>query len=135
MARIHGKGGQVKMDETGGSPWTPTEVADISAFTLNLSTERVPVTCFGDTNIQRVTGLPDFSGTLTGFWNSLTTPRLFDVVLAGLPVELHLIPNRLEPTFYFEGLANIDGAIDVSATGAVSFSGTWDAADNWTMLP
>ena len=135
MARIHGKRGQVKMDETGGSPWTVTEVADISAFTLDLSTERVPVTAFGDTNIQRVSGLPDFSGTLSGFWNSATSPRLFDVILAGLPAELHLIPDRDAPTFYFEGLANIDGSIDVSATGAVTFSGAWDAADNWTMMP
>jgi len=135
MARIHGKSGQVLMDESGGSPYTPTEVADISAFTLNLSSERVPVTCFGDTNIVRVTGLPDFSGTVAGFWNSLTSPRLFDVVLAGLPVDLKLIPSRNEATFFFEGLANIDGSIDVSATGAVSFAGTWDAADNWTMAP
>lgn len=135
MARIHGKSGQVLMDESGSSPFTPTEVADINAFTLNLSSERVPVTCFGDTNIVRVTGLPDFSGTLSGFWNSTTSPRLFDVVLAGLPVDLKLVPSRNESSYYFEGLANIDGALDVSATGAVAFSGSWDAADNWSMQP
>lgn len=133
--RIHGKSGEVLMDETGGSPYTPTEVADINAFTLDLSSERVPVTCFGDTNIVRVTGLPDFSGTLGGFWNKDTSPRLFDVILAGLTADLRLVPSRNESTYFFEGLANIDGSIDVSATGAVAFSGKWDAADNWIMAP
>ena len=132
--RIHGKRGAVEMDET--SPFaTHTPVADISAFTLNLTTEKVPVTAFGDTNVVKVTGLPDFAGTLAGWWNEDTTPRIFDVVLAGLPVGLKLIPDSASPTFHFLGLAYIDGSIDVSATGAVSFAGTWDAADNWTMAP
>lgn len=85
MARIHGKSGQVLMDETGSSPFTPTALADISAFTLNLSSERVPVTAFGDTNIVRVTGLPDFSGTLAGFWldNWANAKRAVDIDAAG----------------------------------------------------
>lgn len=141
MARIHGKSGQVLMDDNNGSPYTPgspyspAEVGDISAFTLNMSTERVVVTAFGDTNVRRVAGLPDFSGTLSGWWNSATSPRLFNVILGGLPAFLRLVPNRNENTYYFEGLSNIDGSIDVSATGAVAFSGNFDAADNWSMNP
>ena len=135
--RIHGKRGQVLMQEVAATapPFTTaTEVADVSGFTLNLTTEKVPVTCFGDTNIVKVTGLPDFAGTLAGFWNKDTTPRLFDVILAGLPVGLKLVPDTIDiATTFFEGLAYIDGSIDVSATGAVSFAGTWDAADNWEM--
>ena len=135
--RIHGKRGQVLMQEVGATvpPFsTATEVADMSAFTLNLTTEKVPVTAFGDTNVVKVTGLPDFAGTLAGWWNKDTSPRLFDVILAGLPVGLKLVPDELDvATTFFEGLAYIDGSIDVSATGAVSFAGTWDAAANWVM--
>ena len=90
---------------------------------------------FGDTNVQRVTGLPDYSGDLGGFWNSATTPAIFAAILAGTPVGLKLIPNTLESTFFFSGQAYLDGGIDVSATGAVSFTGTWVAASNWVMDP
>jgi hypothetical protein len=110
-------------------------IADLNAWTLDMSTDRVEVTAFGDTNKRRVSGLPDFSGTVGGWWNSATSPRFFAVVLGGLPAFLRLVPNILEPTYFFQGLANIDGSIEVSATGAVSISGNWDAADNWSMEP
>jgi hypothetical protein len=135
MARIHGKNGQVSIDTTPGSPNTPVPLGDLNDFTLDLSTQRVETTCFGDTNIQRVAGLPDFAGTLGGFWNSQTSPTLFKVVLSSMPAWLHLVPDATAPTFFFEGLANVDGSIKVSATGAVTFSGKWDAAGNWTMKP
>jgi hypothetical protein len=135
MARIHGKNGQLMIDTTPGSPNTPIPLADLNDFTLDLGTQRVEVTCFGDTNIRRVTGLPDFSGTIGGFWNSASSPSLFKVILSTLPAWLRLLPDSTAPTYFFEGLANIDGGIKVSATGAVSFSGKWDAADNWTMKP
>jgi hypothetical protein len=35
-------------------------------------------------------------------------------------------------TDYFQGLANLDGSVNCSATGAVAISGKWDAAANWT---
>jgi len=131
--RIHGKNGQILMDETGGSPYTPTALGDMDAFTLDMATDRAEVTAFGDVNKQRVTGLPDFSGTLGFLWNSATSPRFFGVVLGGLPAFLRLVPNRLESAFNFEGLANIDGSINVNAKGEVRGTGKWDAAGNWSM--
>ena len=84
----------------------------------------------------KVTGLPDFAGTLAGWWNRATTPRIFDAILAGVPVGLKLVPDTADsPRSSFRAIAYIDGSLDVSATGAVSFAGTWDAADNWTMAP
>jgi hypothetical protein len=142
MPRIHGKSGKVLMDlggspgsPVGGAPYAPVEVADISGFTLNMSTDRVEVTAFGDTNKQRVAGLPDFSGDISGFWNSASGPAFFGVVLGGQPVFLRLMPNRNEPTYYFEGLANLDGTLEVPVNGAATITGTWDAAGNWTMNP
>jgi hypothetical protein len=135
MARIHGKHGQVLMDTTPASPVTPVALADLDDWSLDMSTDRVETTSFGDLNKQRVTGLPDFSGSLGGFWNSATTPAFFAVVLAGSPAWLRLMPDSTAPTFFFEGLANIDGSIKVSAKGAVTISGKWDAAGNWAMKP
>lgn len=142
MARKHGKSGQVLMDiggspgsPVGGSPYAPVAIADLNAWTLEMTRERVPVPAFGDTNIIRVTGLPDFSGTIGGWWNSASSPAFFGVVLGDDPVFLRLVPSTDEPTYYFQGLSNLDGSINVSATGAVAISGNWDAADNWEMNP
>lgn len=133
--RLHGKNGQVKMDPAGGSALVT--LADMNAWTLDMSTERAVVTAFGDTNVRRVAGLPDFSGSLGAWWNAVATssPAYFAAVLAGTPVTLRLVPNLNDPTVYFEGLANVDGSVNVSATGAISSSGKWDAAGNWDMQP
>jgi|SRR5215471_14179805 len=128
--RIHGKGGQIKIDTAGGV--SLVELADMNQWTLDMSTDRVVVTAFGDTNVRRVSGLPDYAGTLGAWWNAATAPTYFSAVLAGTPVTLRLIENRNDPTVYHQGLANIDGSISVSATGAVSYTGKWDAAGNWS---
>lgn len=135
MARIHGKNGKVEMDADGASPYSYVEIADLNNWTLDMSTERVIATAFSDTNIVRVAGLPDFSGDLGGLWNHLTTPTLFDAVLAGTPVQLKLTPDRNNATYHFLGLANVDGGIEVPVSGVVAVSGKWDAAGNWSMLP
>jgi hypothetical protein len=123
------------MDPAGGSALVT--LADMNSWTLDMTTDRVEVTAFTDTNKRRVSGLPDYAGNLTGFWNAVSTssPLYFAAVLAGLPVTLRLIPNINDPTVYFQGLGNIDGGLNVSATGAVTTSGKWDAAGNWQMKP
>ena len=134
MARIHGKRGQVKIDPTGGA--TGVAVASVDSWDLDLAKDRVDVTCFGDTNKQTVLGLPAYSGALSGCWDSATTPsEIFDVIFGDVAVMLTLIPDSLEPTFLFEGLANLDGALKVPAKGAVTWSGKFDAAGPWAMEP
>jgi hypothetical protein len=134
MARIHGNRGDVKIDPTGGA--TGLSVASVDSWDLDLARDRVDVTCFGDTNKQSVLGLPSYSGALSGFWDSATTPtEIFDVIFGTVSPMLTLIPDRLEETFLFKGLANLDGAIKVSAKGAVSWSGKFDAAGPWVMEP
>lgn len=133
--RLHGKNGRVQMDPAGGS--SVVTMADLDGWTLDMSTAREVVTAFGDTNVRRVSGLPDFSGTISGWWNAVasSSPAFFAAVLAGLPVTLRLLPNTLDPTVYLQGLSNIDGSINVSATGAIKTGGKWDAAGNWSIAP
>src|SRR5262245_48457894 len=71
MARIHGKNGQVKMDPTGVGGAGLAIVADLNSWTLDASKDRVEVTAFGDSNKIRVAGLPDYSGTLGGWWDDV----------------------------------------------------------------
>lgn len=134
-SRLHGKTGLIKMDPLGGSALVT--LADAHTWTLDMSTARAVVTAFGDTNVHRVAGLPDYAGNIGLWWNALATssPAYFAAVLAGVPVTLRLIPNTLDPTVYFQGLANVDGSVNVSASGAIGSSGKWDAAGNWTINP
>lgn len=133
--RLHGKNGRIQMDAAGGS--SVVTLGDLDAWTLDMSTDRTDATAFGDTNKHKVSGLPDFSGSIGGFWNALasSSPAYFAAVLAGIAVTLRLIPNTADPTVYFQGLSNIDGGINVSAKGAITTSGKWDAAGNWTIAP
>jgi len=134
MARIHGKKGDVLLDPTGGA--TPESLASTDSWDLDLAKERVDVTCFQDVNRQSVLGLPSYSGTMTGCWDSSTTPeQLFAVIFGDVAAMITLIPNTLEPTFLFKGLGNLDGAISVSAKGAVTWSSKFDAAGAWAMEP
>lgn len=129
--RKHGSRGQVKMDPTGGA--TVVEVADLNAWTLDMARDTVDVTAFGDDNKQYVVGLPDVKGTYGGWWNSASSPALFDVAQGVIPVTLNLIPSRDEPLFFFEGLAYLDASINVPSSGAVSISGNFVAAGDWTL--
>lgn len=131
--RLHGKNGRIQMDAAGGS--TLITLGDMDNWSLDMSTDRVEVTAFGDTNKRRVSGLPDYNGNLGGWWNAVasSSPAYFAAVLAGTPVTLRLIPNILDPTTYFQGLANVDGGVNVDAKGAISTKGKWDAAANWTI--
>jgi hypothetical protein len=119
----------------GASPWS--RWGDLTSWTLDMGTDRVDVTAFGTRTKRRTAGLPDFSGAIAGWWNALTSssPAYFAAVLAGTPVTLRLIPNSLDPTVYFQGLANVDGGVDVSSTGAISTKGKWDAGGNWSIKP
>jgi len=134
MPRIHGKKGDVLLDPTGGA--TVVRLASCDSWKLDLTKDRVDVTCFQDTNKQSVTGLPAYSGSLSGAWDSQTTPEeLFAIVFGEVPAMIHLVPDTREPTFLFKGLGNIDATIDVSAKGAVTWDGKFDAAGPWVMEP
>jgi hypothetical protein len=131
MARIHGSHGEVMMDPTGGA--TPVAVASLNKWSLDMARDTADVTAFGDTTKQYVMGLPDVKGSIGGWWDSATSPDLFDVALGNVAAFLKLIPSSLEPLFFFSGLAYLSASIEVSATGAVSISGSFVGAGDWAL--
>lgn len=133
--RKHGSRGQMKMDPAGTIPGTPVVVGDISEWTADFDRDEVDVTAFGDTFKQYVMGLPNSGGTFAGWWNSASFPSLFDVVLSAVPVTLVLVPSSDEPTYFLQGLAYLDASINCAANGAVSISGKWRGAGEWTLEP
>jgi hypothetical protein len=123
-----GRYGTVKYDPAGT---TPVALASLTKWKLSQKTEKIKVTCFGDTNHVYVPGMPDISGSISGFWNA-DNVILFEAANAPAPGLLALAPNSTEPTFLWSGLAYVDADIDCSVDGAPAVSGTFMAAGSWT---
>jgi hypothetical protein len=132
MAIKSGRDGQVLFDPTGGA--TPVVVLSLNKWKLSQKTGKTNVTCFGDANLVYIPGLPDVSGSLSGFWNSVER-TLFAAAPAVDPGMLELVPNTNEPTFKWSGLAYLSADIDTAVEGAPAVSSEFMAAGPWTMAP
>lgn len=122
------------MDPAGGAGTTPVPVASMNSWTLNMARDKADVTAFQDANKVYVQGLPDIKGTIGG-WFDTDELAIFDVALGDTSAFLKLTPSTLFPTYLWKGLAWLDASIDVKATGAVSVSGNFVAAADWTREP
>ena len=131
--RHHGSKGQVKMDPTGGS--TATAVAAIDSFSLDMDRDKEDVTCFGDATKRFVLGLPSVEGEISGVWDETVSPAFLRVALGDVPVMLELVPSTLTPTHFFTGLAYLSSSIECAADGAVTISGKFVGAGDWTLEP
>ena len=105
-----------------------------STWSLDLSTDKVDVTCFGDANKTYVQGLRDIKGTISGFWDN-ADDSLFDGSESTDGIKLYLYPANTAGTFYFYGPAWLDAKIDTSATGAVTVSASFVAQGAWGRKP
>jgi hypothetical protein len=121
------------MDATGGS--TAVVVASVNSWSLDMARERADATCFGDTNRVAVQGLPSVKGDLGGIWNEAESGVLFKAAMGTTAVFLKLVPSTLAPTYFFSGLAYLDAGIEVTHDGAITVSGSYEAAGPWTMDP
>lgn len=134
MARQHGYKGDVLIDPTGAT--TYVTVASLNAWTLDLSRDRVDVTCFNDVVKTYVQGLSDSKGTFAGIWDPTTTPtEVFDIAMGDVAVGLKLVPSTLTSTAFFTMMAYLDASINVPVSGAITISGTFAAAGPLTMAP
>jgi len=134
-----GRNGLVKWDPTGVGGATAVAIASIKSWKLSMKTEKINVTCFQDQNRVFVPGLPDLSGTLTGFWNSADM-SLVEATKLTTPGHLVLIPDTTDldggtpsAPFAFEGPAYLDAEIDTNVEGAPALSGEIVAAGSWTI--
>jgi hypothetical protein len=122
------------LDDGGGTPGTPTVLASINKWNLDMAREKAKVTAFGDINHQYVQGLPDIKGALGGWWDE-TELRIFDVAIGEDPATLKLVPSTITPTFFFTGPAYLDASIEVNSDGGVGISSEFVAAGDWTREP
>ena len=130
MARYHGKTGRIYVSTTG----TGAAVAVISQSTwsISLSRDQVEVTAFGDTNKQYVTGLPDVSGSFSGFWDD-TEDTIYTAADSADGTKIYLYPDAANAaTKYWYGPAFLDiSDVTTEVSGAVTVSGAFRARGAW----
>lgn len=132
MARYHGKSGVVYMSSSGSG--TATQVASLSAWELNMETDYVEVSAFGDTNKTYVQGLKDLAGSLSGFWED-SQDVLFDAAESADGVKMYLYPSSNAPTVYFYGPAWVNASISTGIAQAVTVAAQFRANGNWSRKP
>ena len=132
MARYHGKSGVVYLSTTGAGAATAT--TSLSAWSLDLSTDKVEVTAFGDLNKTYVQGLKDIKGSLSGFLDD-TGLSLFTAADSTDGVKMYLYPSSASPTVYWYGPAWLDASIAVPVGGANTLSGNFVASGAWGRKP
>lgn len=128
MARYHGRKGVVYMGAAAGDVAGATVA--LNHWTLDMKSDRVDVTAFGDPNKVYVQGLPDISGEIGGFWDD-TDDTLYEAARSEGGINLYLYPSADAPSKYFFGTAWVDFGIDTDVSGAVGVSGSFAAAGPW----
>lgn len=106
----------------------------MASFSINMETDKIEVTAFGDANKTYVQGLKDVSGDLSGFWDS-ADDKIFDAADSADGVKMYLYPSSNAPTIYFYGPAWVDASIEVGVTDAINVSGSFSANGSWGRKP
>lgn len=128
MAVYHGKSGVVYLSTTGTG--TATTVLSLSAWTLDLSTDLVETTAFGDSNKTYVQGLRNVQGTLSGFWND-TESKPFTASTSADGCKLYLYPSSSAVAKYAYGPAWLSVSMETGVADAVQISGNFSANGAW----
>ena len=126
MARIHGRKGRLYAAIASGGSAEP--IAFLNSWSINFETDRVDVTSFGDDNKVYTAGLPDASGSFSGFYDD-ATEQLYTAAQDGVARKFYLYPNTVGAgAKYWYGTALFDFSVEGGVGDAVTVSGSWSAA-------
>lgn len=128
MSAYAGKKGVVYMSTTGTG--NATNVVKLNQWTLDLTTDTIEVTSFGDANKTYVQGLKDVQGTLSGYFDDSET-KIFTGADSTDGVKLYLYPSADAATKYWYGPAWISASIDTGVSGAVTIAANFVANGSW----
>lgn len=125
MARLHGRNGRIYMALTSGGTAEP--VAYQAEWTINYTTPKIDVTAFGDSNKVTLAGLPEATGSFSGFYDDATA-QAYTAATDGVARKFYLYLNTTTNTQYFFGTINPDITFSSSVSGATTVSSNWEAA-------
>lgn len=131
MAAYAGRKGVVYMSTTGSG--TAVSVVNLKTWSLNMPTDKIEVTAFGDANKKYVQGLPDATGDISGWWDD-TSDALYDASRSTDGVKLYLYPSSDAATKYWYGPAWVDFSITVDVTGAIETTAAFVANGSWGQM-
>lgn len=132
MAVYHGRKGVVYISTTGTG--AATNVIKLTDWSLNMETDTVEVTSFGDSNKTYVQGLPDVQGSLSGFWDD-TEDKLFTAASSADGCKVYLYPSSDAVTKYFYGPAWLSVSIQSAIGDAVKINASFRANGAWKRTP
>lgn len=128
MAAYPGRNGMVYLSTTGAG--AVTTVIKLTKWALDMSTDKIEVTSFLDSNKTYVQGLKDIKGTFAGFFDDTETkPFVASDSTSGC--LLYLYPSSLLPSRYWAGPAWLDVSVDTGVADAVAISGNFVANGTW----
>lgn len=125
MARISGKNGILYANITSGGTAEP--IAYLNQFSMDFTTDKQDVTCFGDTIKQYVSGFADAAGAFAGFYDNATA-QLYTAAVDGVARKFYFYPSTAATSQYWFGTGIFDFSISEQVSGGVAISGSWAAA-------
>lgn len=133
MARIHGRRGRVYIGIA-----SDTAAAEPLPFTaqwaIEFATDNTDVTAMGDTNKVYVAGLPDATGSFSGYYDDATA-QTYTAATDGLARRFYLYPSTPSNTGpYWFGTVLADFKAESSVDDSVKQSGDWQAASAITKI-
>ncbi len=130
MARKHGRNGRLYVAIASGGTAEP--VTFLNQWSIDFSVDNIDVTAFGDSNKVYVAGLPDSSGSFSGFFDS-ETAQLFTAASDGVARAFYLYPDTADATYWY-GTGLFDFNVASTVDGAVTISGDFQAASTITKV-
>jgi len=134
VAVYHGSTGRVLMSPDGTA--AASEAARLTDWSLDMQTDTVEITSLGDTNKTFIQGLPNLSGSISGFWDS-GIDLLFKARKSKTGYKMYIYPSWDVQAKYFYGEAWLSLSLTGSVGDAVKISGNFSAKSAWgdTLAP
>jgi hypothetical protein len=119
MARSAGRYSQFYVSITSGG--SAAALSHAGSYDVNLATDKLEVTAFGDTTKQYVSGLPDGQFSVSGFASDTAATSLVSAALDGVARKYYIYPFA-STGIYFFGTAFFDWQTQTEVNGTVNFS-------------
>jgi hypothetical protein len=120
--RLHGRNGLVYLSVHNGDP--PTPLAYLNSWSVSFTYDLFDVTTITDTQRRWLAGMPDASGSFTGFCDDATS-QTYIAATDGLPRNMYLYPNSRNMGQFFSGSVLPDLAATGGETGPVTITVNW----------
>ena len=131
MARYAGRKGLVYISTTGTG--AASSVIGLTTWNIDMATDKIDVTGFGDTNKQYVQGLRDQKGSFAGNWDD-TEKKMYGASQSADGCRIYLYPSSDAMGVYFYGPAWLDFSITCDSSGAIKTSANWVAKGDWAAI-